>query len=118
PGPADPTPLHRQVAGALRTAIVSRELRPGDRLPSTRGLARDLGLSRNTILAAYDQLIAEGLAESRPGSGTLVSRNLPEARPRAGPAGAASVPRRTRLSARGLAATRSRVGALERPLPG
>ncbi len=118
PGPADPTALHRQVAAALRTAIVTRALRPGDRLPSTRGLARDLGLSRNTVLAAYDQLIAEGLAESRPGSGTLVSGSLPEARPRAAPAAAVFVPRRTRLSARGLAATRSRVGVIERPLAG
>lgn len=72
------TPLHRQVFDQVRDAILSGRLTPGWRLPSSRALATELLVSRNTILAAYDQLFAEGYTEGEIGSGTRVSRVLPE----------------------------------------
>lgn len=62
----------------LCSAILSGQLAPGSRLPSSRQLAGDRGVSRNTALAAYDQLIAEGYAETRQGSGTYVARSIPD----------------------------------------
>ena len=58
---------------SLRDAVEDGRLAPGDRLPSTRQLARDLGIARNTVAAAYDALVAEGYAEGRRGSGTYVA---------------------------------------------
>jgi GntR family transcriptional regulator / MocR family aminotransferase len=72
------TPLFRQIFEELRKAILTGRLKPGTRLPSTRRLAADLNVSRNTALSAYDQLIAEGYLEGTAGSGTFVARNLPE----------------------------------------
>ncbi len=85
--------LQRQVYRALRAAILERRLDPGARLPATRALAAELAVSRNTVLAAYEQLAAEGYARARVGSGTVVSETLPAAparsprpgRPRAAP---------------------------------
>ena len=65
-------PLYRRIAGDLRRSIAAGRLPRGARLPSSRALARQLGVSRNTILAAYDTLAAEGLIAGRTGSGTLV----------------------------------------------
>ena len=73
-----PTPLYRQLYGRLRRAILTGQLRRGERLPSTRTLASELGVSRFTIVAAYDLLLLEGYLESRVGHGTVVSRQLPE----------------------------------------
>ncbi|WP_407156217.1 PLP-dependent aminotransferase family protein [Bradyrhizobium sp. STM 3557] len=67
----------QQVHGALRTAIVDGLLVPGLRLPSTRVLAEQLGVRRNAIVAAYEQLLSDGLAEARHGSGTFVAAELP-----------------------------------------
>jgi GntR family transcriptional regulator/MocR family aminotransferase len=97
-------PLQRQLYDGVRQAILAGRLRPGARLPSTRALAADLGASRNTVLAAFEQLGAEGYLEGRVGSGTAVARALPEslleARPEAGGAGRPPG-RRPRLSRRG-----------------
>jgi len=71
-------PLYQQVYRAIREDVLSGKLRAGDRLPVTRTLARDLGISRNVILIAYEQLIAEGYAEARVGSGTFVAATLPD----------------------------------------
>jgi GntR family transcriptional regulator/MocR family aminotransferase len=73
-----PKPLHKQIYDAYRTAIVSRGLRPGQQLPSTRALATELGVSRIPVLNAYEQLIAEGYFETRLGAGTFVSSSLPD----------------------------------------
>ena len=62
-------PLFLRVHNALRDAVTKGAIAPGDRLPSSRALAADLGLSRATIVSAYDQLVAEGYAETRPGAG-------------------------------------------------
>jgi GntR family transcriptional regulator/MocR family aminotransferase len=69
-------PLFRQVYLGLRQAILSGTLRAGDRLPSTRDLAEQLAISRTVVLLAYDQLLAEGFAMGRGGSGTYVSEGL------------------------------------------
>jgi GntR family transcriptional regulator / MocR family aminotransferase len=71
-------PLHRQIYDAFRTAIVEGSLRPGQRMPSTRVLASELGVSRFPVLNAYDQLLAEGYFEGRVGAGTVVSGSLPD----------------------------------------
>lgn len=70
--------MHRQVTDAVRDAIVQDRLRSGTRLPSTRALAQDLNVSRNTILEAFTELCAEGYLEARTGSGTYVASRLPE----------------------------------------
>jgi len=71
------TPLYQQVYAGLKRAILHGQLRPGSRLPSTRTIAGDLHLSRNTVTAAFDQLLAEGYIEARIGSGTRVVSTLP-----------------------------------------
>ncbi len=65
-------PLNVQLAAQLRAAIVTGALRVGDKLPSTRRLADDLGISRTVTAAAYDQLMGEGWLHARQGSGTFV----------------------------------------------
>lgn len=72
------TPLYRQIYDAYREAIVDRRLRAGQRLPSTRGLASALGISRIPALGAFEQLLAEGYFEARRGAGTFVARSLPD----------------------------------------
>jgi GntR family transcriptional regulator/MocR family aminotransferase len=75
---ASGTPLFRQLYQQLRSAILSRRLRPGTKLPSTRELAARLGVSRAAAVAAYEQLLAEGYTSGRHGSGTYISSDLPE----------------------------------------
>ena len=58
--PAAATPLFRQLYDGLRRGILDGTLAPGVRLPATRSLAGELGVSRNTVLNAYEQLLAEG----------------------------------------------------------
>jgi GntR family transcriptional regulator / MocR family aminotransferase len=65
-------PNHRRVYETIRRAITEQVLPSGSRLPSTRSLADDLNVSRNTILAAFDQLLDEGYVAARTGSGTYV----------------------------------------------
>ncbi len=76
--PSPDIPLYQQVYAHLRSSILSGELKGGVKLPSTRALAEELSVSRNTILNAYRQLAAEGYIESAQGSGTYVSRVVPE----------------------------------------
>lgn len=73
------TPLRRQLYENLRGAILEGQLRSGVRVPSTRALAKELGISRNTVCSAYTQLLTEGYLESCVGAGTHVTRTLPEA---------------------------------------
>jgi GntR family transcriptional regulator/MocR family aminotransferase len=72
------TPLYRQLYDSLRRAILAGQLAPGARLQSTREMAAELNVSRNTVVNAYEQLLAEGYLEGQVGSGTYVSRALPE----------------------------------------
>jgi GntR family transcriptional regulator / MocR family aminotransferase len=71
-------PMYRQLYAALRDAILGGRLRPGIKLPSTRDLADRYRLSRGTVVAAFDQLKAEGYLGGRVGSGTYVSEVLPD----------------------------------------
>lgn len=71
--PQSACPLYRQVYDQLRLAILEERLPAGARLPSTRALARTLAVSRNTVLMAYEALVADALLEARQGSGTHVS---------------------------------------------
>jgi GntR family transcriptional regulator/MocR family aminotransferase len=71
-------PLHRQIYDETRRAILDGRLRPGQRVPSTRALALELGVSRLPVLAAYGQLLHEGYLEGRIGSGTFVGEALPD----------------------------------------
>jgi GntR family transcriptional regulator/MocR family aminotransferase len=73
--------LQQRLCAALRQEILSGHLQPGERLPATRALARDLGISRTTVVLAYEQLASEGYLEARVGAGTFVARHLPVARP-------------------------------------
>lgn len=72
-----PKSLYKQVYEGYRQAIVDGSLRAGQRVPSTRVLAEELGISRIPVMSAYGQLLAEGYFESRIGSGTVVSKSLP-----------------------------------------
>src|SRR5262249_50663404 len=68
-------PLGRQLAEVLRRTILQTRLAAGTRLPATRQLAAALGVSRNTVLFAYDELAADGLVSGKKGSGTRVDRD-------------------------------------------
>jgi len=71
-------PVFRQIYLQLRSAILSGALRPGMKLPSTRELAVQLGVSRSAVVAAFEQLLAEGYASGRKGAGTFIAPDLPE----------------------------------------
>ena len=71
-------PLFRQVYDGLRAAVLAGQLPAGSRLPATRVLAADLGVSRATVLAAFEQLMAEGYLTGRHGSGTYVAAAVPD----------------------------------------
>src|ERR1700761_517222 len=68
-------PLYRQLVTQVQLAILSGDLRPGDRLPSTRELARRFAIHPNTISAGYRELEREGWTENRHGSGVYVRAN-------------------------------------------
>ena len=86
----------RALEAALREAIRSGRLHPGVRLPGSRSLAADLGISRGTVVQAYTQLIAEGWLTGTTGSGTRVA-DLPGGGPVAG-AGEEPTPAAVRLA--------------------
>lgn len=73
----DSRQLLRTMHSQFRAAILDGRLQPGLRLPPTRVLAAAYGVSRNTAVATYDLLLAEGYLEARPGAGTYVARALP-----------------------------------------
>ncbi len=80
------TPVYRQIVDGVRTAALEGDLRPGHRLPATRDLARQLGVNRNTVVAAYETLGEEGWVRSHTGKGTfLVSRPRGAAEAEVGP---------------------------------
>lgn len=73
-----PLPLHRQLYEELRQAILTGRLLPRQRIPSTRILAKSLGISRATVTLSYEQLLSEGYLQTAPGSGTFVCAQLPD----------------------------------------
>jgi GntR family transcriptional regulator / MocR family aminotransferase len=72
-------PMYRQVLRLIQQAILIGQLAPGTKLPSSRTLAEDLDIARNTVLHVYDQLTAEGYVLSTTGSGTYVADTRPDA---------------------------------------
>jgi len=76
------TPLYRQLYDWFRSAIIAGQMRPGQRLPSTRTLAAELKISRMPVLNAYEQLFAEGYLETFVGAGTRIARSIPDDAPR------------------------------------
>jgi GntR family transcriptional regulator/MocR family aminotransferase len=70
------TSLIRQIYQQIRNLILSSELKSGEKLPATRELAAQIGVSRNVVLEAYELLIAEGYLISSPGSGTYVTEGV------------------------------------------
>src|SRR4030095_4600752 len=70
--------LYGQIYESIRTAILSGEFAPGKRLAATRTLARELGVSRITVLNAYEQLFAEGYLDGKGGARTFVAAELPD----------------------------------------
>jgi GntR family transcriptional regulator/MocR family aminotransferase len=92
--------LFRQVYEGLRSAIVTGTVRAGEKLPATRALAEDLGVSRTTVVLAYEQLLAEGFISGRGGSGTYVSGAFPSR-----PAALQQVTASTKLSRFGASVT-------------
>lgn len=71
-------PVSQQIARALAAEVQRGRFHPGFRLPGSRTLARTLGVHRQTVVAAVDELIAEGWLVSKPASGTFVAEGLPE----------------------------------------
>ena len=71
-------PLHDQLAGQLRKAIATGELKGGEKLPAARALAESLGVNVHTLLRAFQTLRDEGLLEVRRGRGTLVTGTAPK----------------------------------------
>ena len=69
-------PIYRQIEDFLRRMILNGALPPGKKLPSTRELALELGVSRITIKSVYEQLISEGYVQGKTGAGTFVSEGL------------------------------------------
>lgn len=94
---ASPVPLYRQLYDGFRQAVLDRRLRSGERVPSTRVLAVELGISRLPLLEAFERLVAEGYLESRVGAGTFVAAAVP----------GAPGPERRPLAAAGRGARRS-----------
>jgi GntR family transcriptional regulator/MocR family aminotransferase len=99
PSPARPAATGARICAALKAQIAEGVYGPGARLPSTRALAAELGVSRTTVTAAYEQLIAEGYLETRQGARARVAPGL--AAPGGTSAHAAPVSSAPRLSAFG-----------------
>ncbi len=70
-------PLYTQIANYVRRLIETDALKAGVKLPATRELAVDLGVDRATIVAAYDELVAQGFATAHVGQGTFVAVHAP-----------------------------------------
>ena len=103
-------PLHRQIYDSFRAAIVEGRLHPGQRIPSSRVLAVEIGVSRFPVLNAYAQLLAEGYLETRVGAGTVVSGSLPDQQ-------ATSVPPKTKIAVLHPGPRRTAVRCSHLPLP-
>jgi GntR family transcriptional regulator len=77
----DPTPIYAQLERALRAAIATGRLQPGDQLPTVRQLAVDLRVNANTVARVYTELERGGVLETRRGVGSFISATPAQARP-------------------------------------
>ena len=73
-------PISRQLADQIATLCASGTLKPGDRLPSVRELARELAVNQNTVLRVYERLCGDGLLEMRHGQGTFATGRMSKTR--------------------------------------
>ena len=85
-------PLHRQLHRAVREALLDGRLAPGTRLPPTRALADEMGISRTVVVRAWERLRADGVLEARVGSGTWVREGVADRGSHVSPTGADSPP--------------------------
>jgi GntR family transcriptional regulator len=76
--PQSGVPIYVQLVEGVRHALAVGTLRPGERLPTVRALAKELDVAPNTVVKAYNELQRAGLIESRPGVGTVVVGDLEE----------------------------------------
>src|SRR5262247_3280490 len=72
------SPFYKQIYEGYRKAILTGQLQPGQRVPSTRALAAELKISRLPVINAYEQLLHEGYIEGKIGSGTYVKDSIPD----------------------------------------
>jgi len=79
--PRDPTPIYAQLERALRAAIATGKLVPGDQLPTVRQLAVDLRINANTVARVYAELERAGVLETRRGVGSFVTAATGRAHP-------------------------------------
>jgi GntR family transcriptional regulator len=79
--PRDPTPIYAQLERALRAAIATSRLRPGDQLPTVRQLAVDLQVNANTVARVYGELERAGVIETKRGVGSFISATPAQAHP-------------------------------------
>jgi GntR family transcriptional regulator/MocR family aminotransferase len=115
--PRGPAGLQRQIVASVQRAILDGVVGPGARLPSSRALADDLGVSRTTTLLAVQQLQAEGYLSGRRGSGTFVADELPDDLPRRRTARPPARLAHPTLSRRGAALVTAPTGAQRLPGP-
>jgi GntR family transcriptional regulator/MocR family aminotransferase len=111
---ASPRPVSTQLYVILRDLILSGGVASGERLPASRTLARDLAVSRTTVIDAFDRLTAEGLIESRVGAGTYVARALEADRPKPAASRVAAAGGRPPRLARAMARSVERFGERQR----
>lgn len=100
--------LQDQIYFCIRRSIVEGLISADSRLPSTRALAADLGVSRTTVLLAFEQLKAEGYIVPRPGSGIYIAKELPDRRPNLSVVSSANTVKHPLFSARGRALAQAR----------
>ena len=79
--PRDPTPIYAQLERALRAAVATGRLKPGDQLPTVRQLAVDLSINANTVARVYAELERSGVIETRRGVGSFICATPAQAHP-------------------------------------
>ncbi|MET0534840.1 MAG: GntR family transcriptional regulator, partial [Steroidobacter sp.] len=115
--PASGQTLQDQIYFCIRRSIVEGLIHADSRLPSTRALAADLGVSRTTVLLAFERLKAEGYLVPKPGSGIYIARELPDRRPDLRVVSASGAVKHPLLSARGHSLAQARSIDRRTPLP-
>jgi GntR family transcriptional regulator / MocR family aminotransferase len=113
--PSSPQTLQDQIYSCIRRSIAEGILAADARVPSTRSLAADLGVSRTTVLLAFEQLKAEGYLVPRPGSGIYIAKELPDRQPDSHPMRAIPRIKHPLLSARGRALATARTSDRRAP---
>ncbi|MDB6105916.1 MAG: transcriptional regulator, GntR family [Gammaproteobacteria bacterium] len=109
--------LQDQIYFCIRRSIVDGVIRTDGRLPSTRALAADLGVSRTTVLLAFEQLKAEGYIVPRQGSGIYIAKVLPDRRPDRPVVRAVAAVKHPLFSARGRSLAQARFADRRAPMP-